>query len=46
MTTDGVISGYLNKGVGNMVNQGLIKHTEGKERKSRSHRQDEIICSE
>ena len=34
VTTDGVVSGYLNKGVNNMVNQGMIKHTEGKERRS------------
>jgi hypothetical protein len=32
--TNGVVTGYLNKGVNNMVNQGLIKHEEGKERKS------------
>ncbi|KAK5111586.1 hypothetical protein LTR85_011815 [Meristemomyces frigidus] len=34
MQTDGVINGYLNKGVDNMVDQGLIKHGEGKERKN------------
>jgi hypothetical protein len=34
MQADGTISGYLNKGVGNMVSQGVIKHAEGRERKS------------
>jgi len=34
MQSDGVVHGYLNKGVNNMVNVGLIKHAEGKERKS------------
>lgn len=32
MQTDGITTGYLNKGTNNMVNQGLIKHAEGKER--------------
>ncbi|KAK4890932.1 hypothetical protein LTR27_010380 [Elasticomyces elasticus] len=34
METDGLINGYLNKGIGNMVSQGQIKHSEGKERKN------------
>ncbi|KAK4545949.1 hypothetical protein LTR36_002513 [Oleoguttula mirabilis] len=34
MQSNGVTHGYLNKGVGNMVDQGLIKHAEGKERKN------------
>ncbi|PVH86852.1 carbohydrate esterase family 3 protein [Cadophora sp. DSE1049] len=34
MQSNGQLYGYLNKGVNNMVNQGQIKHTEGKERKS------------
>nr|OQO24051.1 hypothetical protein B0A51_05021 [Rachicladosporium sp. CCFEE 5018] len=34
VTPDGVVSGYLNKGVNSMINQGMIKHTEGKERKN------------
>ncbi|KAK4897726.1 Glucan endo-1,3-alpha-glucosidase agn1 [Elasticomyces elasticus] len=34
MLTDGLINGYLNKGVGNMVSQGQIKKSEGKERKN------------
>ena len=34
MQSDGVTTGYLNKGVGDMADQGLIKHAEGKERKS------------
>lgn len=33
MTSDGIITGYLNKGIGVMIYQGQIKHTEGKERK-------------
>lgn len=32
--TDGTITGYLNKGVGDMVNQGLIKRSEVRERKN------------
>mgnify|MGYP003629443527 FL=1 len=34
MQSNGQLYGYLNKGVNNMVNQGQIKHTEGKERKT------------
>lgn len=34
MESNGRITGYLNKGVGNMLYQGQIKHTEGKERKN------------
>jgi hypothetical protein len=34
MQSDGTIHGYLNKGIGNMVNQGQIKFSIGKERKS------------
>lgn len=34
MQLNGVITGYLNKGVGNMLNQGQIKHSEGKERRN------------
>ncbi|KAK4565366.1 hypothetical protein LTR86_003983 [Recurvomyces mirabilis] len=34
MQSNGVVDGYLNKGVNNMVYQGLIKHAEGKERKN------------
>ena len=33
MKLDGSITGYLNKGVGNMLWQGQIKHAEGRERK-------------
>lgn len=32
--TDGTVTGYLNKGVGDMVNQGLVKRSEGRERKN------------
>ncbi|KAK5693162.1 hypothetical protein LTR97_010638 [Elasticomyces elasticus] len=32
ISTDGIVTGYLNKGSNNMVDVGLIKHTEGKER--------------
>ncbi|KAK5731515.1 hypothetical protein LTR17_011313 [Elasticomyces elasticus] len=32
MDTDGVTTGFLNKGSGSFANQGLIKHGEGKER--------------
>jgi hypothetical protein len=32
---NGVVYGYLNKGVGNMINQGMIKHTESRERQSK-----------
>lgn len=32
----GVINGYLNRGPGNMINQGMIKHGEGRERQSKS----------
>jgi len=35
MQKNGVVTGYLNKGPNNMVNQGLIKHDEGKERISK-----------
>lgn len=35
MWQDGTINGYFNKGVGNMVWAGQIKHTEGRERKSK-----------
>ena len=45
MQTNGVITGYLNKGVGNMVSVGLIKHEEGKERKSMYHRLYLILSS-
>lgn len=31
----GVISGFLNRGVGNMINQGMIKHGEGRERQNK-----------
>lgn len=31
---NGVTTGYLNKGVNNMVNQGQVKHAEGKERRN------------
>lgn len=34
MQTNGVVHGYLNKGVNNMINLGLVKHEEGKERKN------------
>lgn len=37
MAKDGTLSGYLNKGVGNMVSKGQIKKSEGKERQSMSH---------
>lgn len=33
MGSDGTITGYLNQGIGVMIYQGQIKHTEGKERK-------------